>query len=153
MPWKADTDVEAPSWSFQSICTVLVERRCFPYSSDSTVSGNFAFEDLLPLVMHWQLLFCPSMYTWTSLFSHGALSDFDVAFLSWGHNNCHAKGSSRFGSSCYTVFRPSAPHAFVIVLKELHSNFIERGMFLPDCFSNLQNILQWIYFWQGLRIV
>jgi len=45
------------------------------------------------------------------------------------------------------------PDAFVIVFKELCSDFVGRGMFLPDCFSDLQNILQWIYNWQGLGIV
>lgn len=43
-------DIEASSWYFQWICAVLVGRCFLP------VSGNFAIEDLLPMVIHWQLL-------------------------------------------------------------------------------------------------
>lgn len=50
------------------ICAVLTERCFYPYSCDSTVSGTFAIEDLLPVVIHWQLLFCPLTYTGTSQF-------------------------------------------------------------------------------------
>lgn len=38
-----------------------------------SLSGNFAIEDLLPMVIHWQLPFFPSMCTFMSQFSCSTL--------------------------------------------------------------------------------